>query len=371
MAGIYHDMMSAADDNLKRQLELAQGPAQTAGVIARGALDHIGAVAATPMVAVSNAAGDAWEGLKNFGAGFTGLGAVPPTPPVSSSQPQERASESFVSAMSVPTGTNLTPSTNPFHTPESLSALGKAGASRPLIIQQAPAQQQQLMPGQVPGITAPKLAPVNPDFLAMQQDLMNQFMDAQAIVAAGTTRQGYQKGDITRALDTMAALSPVINSANNLIGNSQQTAAGMFNQGLVSNTQTATTSANNATELVKVGLQLQREQAAAAQKGLMDMALAEMKENAEKNSPAGRKATSEAALNEFKLRALQGKNLTDIDNFRALSTNPAAMKVFYDQEGRPDVATYGRQVFPYQVVADEASKVHGAGVTKVDDKKRK
>ena len=145
----------------------------------------------------------------------------------------------------------------------------------------------------------------------------------------------------------------------------------MFNQGLASNTQAATTSANNATDLVKVGLQLQREQAAAAQKGLMDMALAEMKENAEKNSPAGRKATSETALNEFKLRALQGQNLTDIDNFRALSTNPAAMKVFYDQEGRPDVATYGRQVFPYQVVADEAGRVHGAGATKVDDKKRK
>ena len=341
MAGIYHDMMSAADDNLKRQLELAQGPAQTAGVIARGALDHIGAAAATPMVAVSNAAGDAWEGLKNFGAGFSGLGVTPPTPPVTADkqQPQSQASEPFVSAMSVPTGTGLTPTANLFHTPESLSALGKAGASRPLIIQQAPAQQQQLMPGQVPGITAPKLAPVNPDFLAMQQDLMNQFMDAQAIVAAGTSRQGYQKGDITRALDTMAALSPVINSANNLIGHSQQTNAGMFNQGLASNTQAATTSANNATDLVKVGLQLQREQAAAAQKGLMDMALAEMKENAEKNSPAGRKATSEAALNEFKLRALQGQNLTDIDNFRALSTNPAAMKVFYDQEGRPDVAT--------------------------------
>jgi hypothetical protein len=136
---------------------------------------------------------------------------------------------------------------------------------------------------------------MNKTIMNQQQALMSQIADAQEIMRAGTDRYGYKMGDITRALDTMQALAPLVSSSNNLLSSTYGTDAGVLSRHADNVVRTDIANAGNATEMAKTNLAGQYGIAGQALTAKSAAALAEQKAQLEAMSPAGRKAYIEAA----------------------------------------------------------------------------
>lgn len=314
MAGIYETLKQGNDEKFAQQTALVQSPMQALGVAARGAVNDIGAIVATPMIGVSNAVGDAWQGAKNFRAGFSGLPS--PAAPVVKPTPATPPVTAAPTVAAAPTG---------LHTPESLKALEQSGLARPQTLGVDGAYKpatatgargvynEQTVPGAVASPTAALAQPtaamkppvMNPALLDTQAQLLNTINQAQAVVAAGSNRDGYKMGDVTKGLLTMQNMSPMLNSVNNLIGQTYGTDAGMVNHTLDSTTRSNIAAASNATELAKTKMAGEF----GLQKGIADneaaAALATHKTALEYDTPAGKKAIADAARTALEVQAIQ------------------------------------------------------------------
>lgn len=147
--------------------------------------------------------------------------------------------------------------------------------------------------------TAPVAAPVkaltmNPVIMEQQQALMAQIAAAQGVVQAGSNRDGYKMGDVTKALATMNHLSPLISSSNNLMGATYGVDAGMVNHAADNATRLSISDAGNQTELAKTDLAGQYGVAGHEITAQANMQLAQQKAQLEALSPAGQKALVEA-----------------------------------------------------------------------------
>lgn len=112
-------------------------------------------------------------------------------------------------------------------------------------------------PNVVNSMPAPKVAQATPGvamnqrLVDMQQQLMSQFQAAQDVVAQGKNRQGYQMGDIGKAMATMQALNTTMASNNNLTGQMYGVDAGMVNHAADNTARIGIANAGNQTELLK------------------------------------------------------------------------------------------------------------------------
>jgi hypothetical protein len=286
MAGIYETLKQGNDEKFARQVALAKTPSQMAGVMARGAVDDVGALVAAPMIGVAGFAGDMYKAAKNLGSGFVGLepeqpaaptattpaapAAAPAAPPkvvspegpypmslpsntpIGTSAPTEPATpaaETGVRAVALPAGTNFGGKdlggqklfTNVAGNDAAVAGLSAANAPQGA--------------AQVNSMPAPKVTPVaagpTPQFAALQQGLMQQYNDARQVVAEGSNRDGYKMGDVTKSLATMQNLGSIINSTNQMTSSMYGADAGMLNHAADNAARVGIANASNATELTK------------------------------------------------------------------------------------------------------------------------
>ena len=171
-------------------------------------------------------------------------------------------------------------------------------------------------PVAAPVAPAVKAPTINAPLMEQQQNLMAQIAAAQQVVAAGSNRDGYKMGDVTKALMTMNHLSPLVASTNSLLGNMYGTDAGMINHATDNATRVSIADAGNATEMAKTNL--------AGQYGIQGRALdneaavnlAERKAAIDAASPASQVQAVEAATKARILKDTEG--LTGVG--RAMAT---------------------------------------------------
>ena len=154
--------------------------------------------------------------------------------------------------------------------------------------------------------TAPVAAPIkaptmNPVIMEQQQNLMAQIANAQSVVQAGSNRDGYKMGDVTKALATMNSLSPLVSSSNNLMSATYGVDAGMVNHAADNTTRLSISDAGNQTELAKTDLAGQY----GVQGRIIDneaaTELVSTKANAEAATPSGQLAAFGALLKKQEL----------------------------------------------------------------------
>lgn len=151
---------------------------------------------------------------------------------------------------------------------------------------------------QAPAATVPVAKPavptMNAGVLEQQQNLMAQIAAAQQVVAAGSNRDGYKMGDVTKGIATMQALSPLVASSNNLLAANYGTDAGIINHTADNVARTNIANAGNATELAKTDLSGQYGVLGHKITAQANMQLAQQKAVLDAMSPAGQKALVEA-----------------------------------------------------------------------------
>ena len=143
-------------------------------------------------------------------------------------------------------------------------------------------------------VAKPAAPALNPVIMEQQQALMAQIAAAQGVVQAGSNRDGYKMGDVTKALATMNHLSPLVASSNNLMGANYGADAGIINHTADNVTRTDISNAGNATEMAKANLAGQYGVAGHEITARANLALAEQKARLDALSPAGQKALVEA-----------------------------------------------------------------------------
>lgn len=143
-------------------------------------------------------------------------------------------------------------------------------------------------------VAKPAAPALNPVIMEQQQALMAQIAAAQGVVQAGSNRDGYKMGDVTKALATMNHLSPLVASSNNLMGANYGADAGIINHTADNTTRTNISNAGNATEMAKADLAGQYGVAGHKITAQANMQLAQQKAQLEALSPAGQKALVEA-----------------------------------------------------------------------------
>jgi len=317
MAGILDTLKQSNDERLAQQSALVKTPMQSVGVAARGAVNDVGALVAAPMIGVAGVAKDAYEGLKNFGAGFTGLKADAPAAPPKVITPAPTSTAADVSAAAQKT-IDATPMV-PTAAPDKFDAAVAAATKGNYTAQTAPQAIGVSTPVAAPVAAKPAAMPqvaMNTAIMEQQQNLMAQIAAAQSVVQQGSNRDGYKMGDVTKALMTMNHLSPLVASANNLMGNMYGTDAGIVNHTSDNATRTTIADAGNATEMAKTNLAGQYGIQGRALDNEAAVALAERKAALESASPQGQAQTVEAMT---KARILKDtENLTGVG--RAMAT---------------------------------------------------
>lgn len=317
MAGILDTLKQSNDERLAQQSALVKTPMQSVGVAARGAVNDVGAIVAAPMIGVAGVAKDAYEGLKNFGAGFTGLKADAPAAPPKVITPTTTNTAADVSAAAQKT-IDATPMV-PTAAPDKFDAAVAAATKGNYTAQTAP---------QAIGVSAPVAAPVaakpaampqvamNPALVNMQQQLMGQFQNAQDVVSQGSNRDGYKMGDVTKALGMMQNLNTAMSSVNNLTGQTYGADTGMVNHAADNAARTNIANAGNQTELQKTQMTGQFGVDSAKVTANSALTLAERKAVLEAQSPAGIKALVEAETGARNLA--DTAHLTGVDRVRGV-----------------------------------------------------
>lgn len=143
-------------------------------------------------------------------------------------------------------------------------------------------------------VAKPAAPALNPVIMEQQQALMAQIAAAQGVVQAGSNRDGYKMGDVTKALATMNHLSPLVASSNNLMGANYGVDAGMVNHAADNTTRLSISDAGNQTEMAKADLAGQYGVTGHKITAQANMQLAQQKAQLEALSPAGQKALVEA-----------------------------------------------------------------------------
>lgn len=143
-------------------------------------------------------------------------------------------------------------------------------------------------------VAKPAAPTMNTAIMEQQQNLMAQIAAAQQVVAAGSNRDGYKMGDVTKGIATMQALSPLVASSNNLLAANYGTDAGIINHTADNVTRTNIANAGNATELAKTDLSGQYGVLGHKITAQANMQLAQQKAQLDALSPAGQKALVEA-----------------------------------------------------------------------------
>lgn len=295
MAGILDTLKQSNDERLAQQSALVKTPMQSVGVAARGAVNDVGALVAAPMIGVAGVAKDAYEGLKNFGAGFTGLKADAPAAPPKVITPAPTSTAADVSAAAQKT-IDATPMV-PTAAPDKFDAAVAAATKGNYTAQTAPQAIGVSTPVAAPVAAKPAAMPqvaMNTAIMEQQQNLMAQIAAAQGVVQAGSNRDGYKMGDVTKALATMQALSPLVASSNNLMAANYGVDAGIINHTADNVARTNIANAGNATELAKTDLSGQYGVLGHKITAQANMQLAQQKAVLDAMSPAGQKALVEA-----------------------------------------------------------------------------
>ena len=143
-------------------------------------------------------------------------------------------------------------------------------------------------------VAKPAAPTMNTAIMEQQQNLMAQIAAAQGVVQAGSNRDGYKMGDVTKGIATMQALSPLVASSNNLMAANYGTDAGIINHTADNVTRTNISNAGNATEMAKADLAGQYGVAGHKLTAQANMQLAQQKAQLDALSPAGQKALVEA-----------------------------------------------------------------------------
>ncbi len=143
-------------------------------------------------------------------------------------------------------------------------------------------------------VAKPAAPALNPVIMEQQQQLMAQIAASQGVVQAGSNRDGYKMGDVTKALATMNYLSPLVASSNNLMAANYGVDAGIINHTADNVTRTNISNAGNATEMAKTDLAGQYGVAGHKLTAQANMQLAQQKAQLDALSPAGQKALVEA-----------------------------------------------------------------------------
>lgn len=158
---------------------------------------------------------------------------------------------------------------------------------------------------QAPAATVPVAKPaaptMNAGILEQQQNLMAQIAAAQQVVSAGSNRDGYKMGDVTKAIATMQALSPLVASSNNLLAANYGVDAGIINHTADNVARTNIANAANATEMAKTDLSGQYGVLGHEITAQANAQLAQQKAASEAGTPAGQKALVEAEIARFRL----------------------------------------------------------------------
>ena len=151
---------------------------------------------------------------------------------------------------------------------------------------------------QAPAATVPVAKPaaptMNAGILEQQQNLMAQIAAAQQVVSAGSNRDGYKMGDVTKGIATMQALSPLVASTNNLLAANYGVDAGIINHTADNVARTNIANAANATEMAKTDLSGQYGVLGHEITAQANAQLAQQKAVLDAMSPAGQKALVEA-----------------------------------------------------------------------------
>ncbi len=143
-------------------------------------------------------------------------------------------------------------------------------------------------------VAKPAVPTMNTAIMEQQQNLMAQIAAAQGAVQAGSNRDGYKMGDVTKGIATMQALSPLVASSNNLMAANYGVDAGIINHTADNVTRTNISNAGNATEMAKADLAGQYGVAGHKLTAQANMQLAQQKAQLDALSPAGQKALVEA-----------------------------------------------------------------------------
>jgi hypothetical protein len=143
-------------------------------------------------------------------------------------------------------------------------------------------------------VAKPAVPTMNPVIMEQQQQLMSQIAAAQGVVQAGSNRDGYKMGDVTKALATMNHLSPLVASSNNLMAANYGVDAGIINHAADNATRTNISNAGNATEMAKANLTGQYGVEGHNITARANIELANQKAQLDALSPAGQKALVEA-----------------------------------------------------------------------------
>jgi len=134
------------------------------------------------------------------------------------------------------------------------------------------------------------------ELLGQRQLLLDQINAAQGVVSAGSNRDGYKMGDVTKSLATINALSPLVNSTSGLLGNLYGADARSADVVGTNAAQQGIADARNQTELGRAQLvgQFGIEDRAAASQAAQQLAM--QKSILDAISPQGQSAAAEAAL---------------------------------------------------------------------------
>ena len=170
---------------------------------------------------------------------------------------------------------------------------------------------------QAPAATVPVAKPaaptMNAGILEQQQNLMAQIAAAQQVVSAGSNRDGYKMGDVTKGIATMQALSPLVASTNNLLAANYGVDAGIINHTADNVARTNIANAANATEMAKTDLSGQYGVLGHEITAQANAQLAGQKAALEAGTPAGQKALVEAEIARFRLdNAKKGNILANL-----------------------------------------------------------
>lgn len=143
-------------------------------------------------------------------------------------------------------------------------------------------------------VAKPAVPTMNAAIMEQQQNLMAQIAAAQGVVQAGSNRDSYKMGDVTKGIATIQALSPLVASSNNLMAANYGVDAGLINHTADNVTRTNISNAGNATEMAKTDLAGQYGVAGHKLTAQANMQLAQQKAQLDALSPAGQKALVEA-----------------------------------------------------------------------------
>ena len=157
-----------------------------------------------------------------------------------------------------------------------------------------PPGTQAAAPAATVPVSKPAVPTMNAGILEQQQNLMAQIAAAQQVVSAGSNRDGYKMGDVTKGIATMQALSPLVASTNNLLAANYGVDAGIINHTADNVARTNIANAANATEMAKTDLSGQYGVLGHEITAQANMQLAQQKAVLDAMSPAGQKALVEA-----------------------------------------------------------------------------